>query len=501
MPPAPTPSPERIDPADAWKPWEPSAREPWGRTRAAHLYRRATFGASAAELAAAAEKDGFAATLARVLDGKPGAAERDRLLEDQGRAVARRDSAFDLRAWWLYVMLYTLHPLREKMVLFWHNHFATSIAKVRWPILMYGQNCLLRANALGKFGPFLLAMSKDAAMLQWLDSNGNVKAHPNENYAREVMELFSLGVGNYTEKDVREAARAFTGWHTEDNQFDFDAAFHDDGPKTVLKQSGPLNGDDVVRILLEQPACARFLVRKLYRFFISETDEPSDKLVEPLADRLRNSDYDVNAIVRTMLSSRLFFSETVFQRRVKSPVEFVLGAVRATTTEGMIPQQVLVKRLEAMGQNLFAPPNVKGWPGGTAWLNSATLVARENFAQALAMGTLWGNFVRPQEFQGMEFEFPVPPPPKPAKGSSSPEESPPSAGLDPARLTRAAKASSPEDVVRTLVDVYSPGGVRDAAHKRLVSFVAEGKPSGAALDRRAREAAYAVMTLPEYQLA
>jgi uncharacterized protein (DUF1800 family) len=497
MPPAATPSPERIDPADAWRPWEPSARQPWGRPRAAHLYRRATFGASAAELAAA-EKEGFAATLARVFDGQPGADARDRLLEEQGRAVARRDSAFDLRGWWLYLMLHTLHPLREKMVLFWHNHFATSIAKVRWPMLMHGQNCLFRASALGKFGPFLLAVSKDAAMLEWLDSNSNVKAHPNENYAREVMELFSLGVGHYTETDVREAARAFTGWHTEDNHFDFDAAFHDDGPKTLLGQTGPLNGDDVVQVLLKQPACARFLVRKLYRFFISEADEPSDALVEPLAEQLRKNDYDINAVVRTMLSSRLFFSEAVFQRRVKSPVEFVLGAVRATT-EGTVPQQALVKRLEAMGQNLFAPPNVKGWPGGTTWLNSATLVARENFAQDLATGKLWGNFARPREFQGMEFEFTPPRPPAPKGGN--PEEPAPAASLDPARLTRAAKASTPEDVVGTLVDVYAPGVVRGEARKRLVAFVAEGKPAGAALDRRAREAAHAILSLPEYQLA
>jgi uncharacterized protein (DUF1800 family) len=491
-----SPSTREIEPKDAWQPWAPTAGEPWDRARAAHLYGRAAFGAGPAELGAA-ERDGYAVTLARVLEGSAGFVERDRLLEAQGRSIARRDNAFELRGWWLYTMLHTLHPLREKMVLFWHNHFATSIAKVRRPTLMFAQNCLLRAHATGKFGPVLLAMSKDVAMLEWLDSNSNVKAHPNENYSREVMELFSLGVGNYTEKDVREAARAFTGWHTNDDRYEFDASFHDDGTKTVLGKTGPWNGDDVMRILLEQPACARFLVRKLYRFFVSETHEPGDRLLEPLADEFRKSDGDVGAVVRTILSSRFFFSEHASRQRVKSPVEFVLGAVRATTT-GAVPQQSLVARLDAMGQNLFAPPNVKGWPGGTAWLNSATLVARENFAQALATGTLWRGGARPQLVAGMEFEESAGQPAR--TPTASPEEPPPPGDLDPARLTREAKAVTAEDVVHVLLDIYLPGGIREAAREQLVAFVAEGKPAGAALDRRVRETVHAILSLPEYQL-
>ena len=167
-------------------------------------------------------------------------------------------------------MLQGGHPLREKMTLFWHNHFATSLAKVQDPALMFRQNGLLRQHALGRFGPFLQAMSKDPAMLVWLDSNTNVKGRPNENYARELMELFSLGVGHYTEQDIREAARAFTGWRTDGEGFAFDARLHDGGPKTVLGQTGAWDGGDVVRIVLEQPAAARFLVRKLYHFLVSE---------------------------------------------------------------------------------------------------------------------------------------------------------------------------------------------------------------------------------------
>src|SRR5262249_28060747 len=159
-------------------------------------------------------------------------------------------------------------------------------------------------------------------------SNSNVKGKPNENYAREVMELFSLGVGNYTEKDIREAARAFTGWHTDRQTFTFKPDQHDDGQKTVLRQTGNWNGDDVVRICLAQPSSPRFLVRKLYRYFVSEQDEPAEKLIQPLADAYRKSDYDTAALMRTMLGSRLFFSAHAYHQRLKSPVEFVLDAVQ-----------------------------------------------------------------------------------------------------------------------------------------------------------------------------
>ncbi|MGH7171990.1 MAG: DUF1800 family protein, partial [Gemmataceae bacterium] len=206
---------DKLDPAAAWQPWRPSRADPWGRKWAAHLYRRAGFGSSRADLLEA-ERLGFEGTLDLLLRGRPRAEELRHTLTDVGRIVAARDTDGEqLRGWWLYAMLHSGYPLREKLTLFWHNHFATSIAKVRNAPLMFRQNCLLRTYALGKFAPFLQAMSKDGAMLVWLDSNSNVKGNPNENYARELMELFSLGVGNYTEKDIRAAARAFTGWHTD----------------------------------------------------------------------------------------------------------------------------------------------------------------------------------------------------------------------------------------------------------------------------------------------
>src|SRR5439155_994549 len=257
------------------------------------------------------------------------------------------------------------------------------------------------------------------------------------NYSRELMELFSLGVGNYTEKDIREAARAFTGWHTDSAGFKFDPRAHDDGIKTVLGKTGNWDGGDVVRIILEQPAAARFLVRKLYSALVSET-APPDALLEPLSESVRKSDYDVAALVRTVLASRLFYSEHAFRKRIKSPAEYAVGAVQAVYRRypekevdyRPLPQQVLVRRLAAMGQALFAPPNVKGWPGGRAWLNTATVLDRDNFAAALASGALWSDSLA----------------------------DPPRA-LDPARVLAEENVAKPEDAVRVLLDLYVPGGV------------------------------------------
>jgi Protein of unknown function (DUF1800) len=478
---------DKLDPADAWKPWQPSAADPWGRKWAAHLYRRAAFGASREDLIEA-EKAGFEATLNLLLRGGSDAEDLLPTLIDIGRVAAGRTDD-QLRAWWLYCMLQGGHPLREKLTLFWHNHFATSLVKVRDVKQMFRQNCLLREHALSKFGPFLQDISRDPAMLVWLDSNSNVKGKANENYAREVMELFSLGVGNYTEKDVREAARAFTGWHTDATGFRFKPAAHDDGEKTFLGQTGNWDGGDIVKIVLEQPAAARFLVRKLYTFFVSEIAPPA-ALLEPLCESFRKSDYDIAALVKTILSSRHFYSGHAFRQRIKSPVEFVLGSVRAVYRHydekaqdyRPLPQQILVRPLTTMGQTLFAPPNVKGWPGARTWLNTATLLERDNFAAAVTTGTLlWWDAEK--------------------VGFVVADDAPPPRAFDAARLLEEEKATRPEDLVRQLLDLYVPGGVRPDAEAKLVAFIAEGKPTGTVLSRRVREAAHAIMTMPEYQLA
>jgi hypothetical protein len=508
---------DQLDPQEAWKPWEPTDKDPFNQKWAGHLYRRAGFGATLKELREA-EKRGLSATLDLLMKGQ--ANDLMETLDQAGLRAGRKYSPdffgrfepYDIRGWWVYCMLFGGHPLREKMTLFWHNHFATSIAKIKIPLLMVKQNILLRQNALGKFGPFLHAMSKDAAMILWLDNASNIKGKPNENYAREVMELFSLGVGNYTETDIREAARAFTGWETDgDDQFVVVAKYHDEDDKAVLGTKGKLGGDEVLDILLKQPFTAQFIVKKLYHYLVSENKEPSKKFLEPLAESFRKSDYDIGALVRTMLSSRHFFSAYAFRQRIKSPVELVLGAVRATVEQGeikvgptgeqqSIQPQLLIKRIDAMGQALFAPPNVKGWPGAQTWLNTSTVLSRQNFAQALAMGTLWneGAPFQPNPFQAEVVEGPTPPG---AKKPIRPEEPPPDPLRDPARIVKTEKATTPEDVVRVLLDVYLPGGVSEASRKKLIAFVEDGKPKDAALDRRVREAVHAILSMSEYQMA
>jgi uncharacterized protein (DUF1800 family) len=464
-----------IDPVHTWQPWQPDVRQVWDRKWAAHLYRRAGFGASPTELQAAVER-GLAATFDRFFPAEPRLEGRERHLALEAVEIAQGNNLIELRGWWLDRMFAAAWPLREKLTLFWHNHFATSIAKVQNVALMLKQNDLIRRHALGKFRPFLLEMSRDPAMLIWLDSNSNVKGKPNENYARELMELFSLGIGHYTEQDVRQAARAFTGWHTGAGAFTFREDLHDDGTKTVLGQAGRWDGGNVVRIVLEQPACARFLIRKLYRFFISDAAEPPDALLEPLAQALRQSDFEVRVPVEMLLRSRHFFSAYAYRQRVKSPVEFGLGAVH-DLGQGFVSPRGLVRYLEAMGQPLFAPPSVKGWEGGRAWLNTATVLARHDFSRAVSLG-------------GAEVNLAAADP----TGSVA-------IAADPVALVRSRGITEPRAVTDFYLDILLQGDVRPAVHAKLVAFLEHDRPTGDAYDQRVRELIHAIMTMPEYQLS
>ena len=291
----------------------------------------------------------------------------------------------EMRGWWLQEMVTTPSPLTEKMVLFWHNHFVSSQQKVRQPQYLYQQNVLLREHALGNFGAFLHAIARDPAMVIYLDNASNRKGQPNENFAREVMELFTLGEGNYSERDIKEAARAFTGWSidAEKGDFLFRAGAHDDGVKTVLGRSGNFDGDGVLDILLAQPQTAEFIVRKLWREFVSPTVTAADAAeVRRLAGVFRDSRYDIRATLRALLISDAFYAQQYRATLVKSPVDLVVGTLRQFqfTTGDVAPFALTVAQL---GQNLFSPPNVKGWPGGEAWINSTTLLGRKQFLDRL----------------------------------------------------------------------------------------------------------------------
>jgi uncharacterized protein (DUF1800 family) len=268
------------------------------------------------------------------------------------------------------------------MTLFWHNHFVSSQQKVKLPLLMYRQNALLRTHATGRFGDLLHAASKDPAMIIYLDNVSNRKGQPNENFAREVMELFTLGEGRYTEKDIKEAARAFTGWSLERDtgQFKFRPFLHDDGTKTVLGRSGRFDGDDVLDILLDQDATAEFITTKLWREFVSP--QPDPKEVVRIAGRFRASRYELKAALRELLLSPAFWAPENRAVLIKSPVDLVVGTLRTFDVETgeLAPFALLTAGL---GQNLFAPPNVKGWPGQEDWINSTTLLQRKQFLERL----------------------------------------------------------------------------------------------------------------------
>ncbi|MDP1681664.1 MAG: DUF1800 domain-containing protein [Burkholderiales bacterium] len=287
-----------------------------------------------------------------------------------------------LRSWWYQEMLVTPTPLTERMTLFWHNHFVSSQQKVKSAQLMYRQHVLLRSYALGNFGELLHAVSKDPAMILYLDNATNRRGQPNENFAREVMELFTLGVGQYTEQDIKEAARAFTGWSLDraNGEFHFYRLLHDGGTKTVLGRSGDFDGDAVLDILLAQPQTAEFISAKLWREFVSP--DPDVKEVQRLARILREARYEIKPLLRALFSSEAFYVPANRARLIKSPVDLLVGTLRQFGIEGL-DTRLLVFSGRQLNQDLFGPPNVKGWPGGDDWINSTTLLARKQFMERI----------------------------------------------------------------------------------------------------------------------
>ena len=290
----------------------------------------------------------------------------------------QRQSLKNLNLAWLNTMVQSEAQLREKMAFFWHGHFASRNINI-----FFQQQLLdvIRQNALGSFRELLHGVSKTAAMLNFLNNNQNRKDHPNENFAREVMELFTMGRGHYTEQDVKEAARAFTGWGaTLQGDFVFRRFLHDNGAKTVLGKTGNFDGDDVLDILLEQKQTARFITQKIYKFFVNDSID-NDK-AEWLAVRFYNSGYNISKLMEDIFNSDWFYDEKNIGAKIKSPVELLAGIQR------MLPMQIanepsllLLQRI--LGQVLFYPPNVAGWPGGKTWIDSSTLMMRLRIPQLL----------------------------------------------------------------------------------------------------------------------
>lgn len=308
-----------------------------------------------------------------------------RLADDEARKAARRQSRADtiaLAAWWLQEMRDTPAPLAERMVLFWHNHFATSAQKVQQPQGMYFQHQLLRQHALGSFRELLHGVARDPAMLIYLDGAANRAGAPNENFAREVMELFTLGEGQYSERDIKEAARAFSGWVVDRETWraQLRPRRHDDGEKTLFGRTARFDTTSALDAMLEQPAAARFITAKLWREFVSPT--PDAAHIGRIAQRLRSSDWRIDVALRELLLSDAFWADESRAALIKSPVELAVGTLRQfdIQLDSALPLVALTARL---GQMLFLPPNVKGWPGYTDWINSTSLLNRKRFTERL----------------------------------------------------------------------------------------------------------------------
>ncbi len=306
--------------------------------------------------------------------------------EQQAQRQQQLREGLALKTWWVREMIDSPTPLRERMTLFWHNHFATSQQKVTRSLAMWQQHLLLRGQALGNFRVLLHSVAKDPAMLVYLDGANSRKEAPNENFAREVMELFTLGEagqgGRYTEQDVKEAARAFTGWSIERDDFSYRyrPAFHDAGGKTLMGQSGNFDGEAALDILLEQPAAARFIVAKLWKEFVSPV--PDAAQVERIAAIFRSSGYDIASALRELLLTDAFWAESNRGSLIKSPIDLVVGTVRQFGFSYTDATPFALKAAQ-LGQNLLLPPNVKGWPGQNEWVNATTLLERKRFTDQL----------------------------------------------------------------------------------------------------------------------
>jgi uncharacterized protein (DUF1800 family) len=342
-----------------------------GPVAIAHLLRRAGFGADPEQWSALSEKP-YDEVLDQLLAGLDAPPPPDPAKFDPYQLGT-------IQQVWLERMVKGTHPLAEKLAMFWHGHFATSEAKIADPVLMWRQYQLFRSKGAGSFRELVLGVSRDVAMIRWLDGNSNRKGHANENYGRELQELFTLGIGNYTEQDIREIARAFTGWGSRHHDFVFRPHFHDDGEKTIHGKTGTFGGEDVVRILTELPQCAEFISEKLIHFF--SHPDPTKAELAVVSQAFTESGGDIKATLAALFRAPYFRSARSFRRLVRSPVEFCVGALRATGVKTVPPW--IHGALDRMGQILFRPPSVKGWTSGDGWLSSGGVVERLRLAQRI----------------------------------------------------------------------------------------------------------------------
>lgn len=435
------------------------------RSRIGHLLRRAGFGANEQELSQFTAM-GVSATVDYLVDFEK---TDDSALETRLSGInLNLDYLVDLQRWWFLRMIYTKRPLQEKMVLFWHGLLTSGYSKVGRGPYMYTQNQTLRKLCVGRYDDLLKAIARDPAMLIWLDSQVNKKATPNENFARELMELFSMGIGNYTEGDVRESARAFTGWLISKGAFYFNVNQHDNDLKLFLGRTGNFDGDDIINIIMEQPVTAEFISRKLFSFFAY--DDPSPEVVSSLASTFRDTKYSIREVMRQILTSPEFYSAKAYRTKIKSPAELVAATVRTLnigTDAAGLPGFA-----DRMSQSLFNPFDVSGWPGGAVWINSNTLLQRLNFANTVSIA-------RTANFQ-----------------------------FNPQETVQRLNISSVDRFIDHFIGLLLDGNISDEERGILKTFgsaldIPGGFANGTSpvVDEKLRSLVYLIMASPDYQLA
>lgn len=510
----------------------PKAKKDWTIEEAAHLVKRAAFGGSPAQIAAIhamgreaavdcllspdepdeafplpswadpetarEEAREFLADRREMMAGAAGtsAEEQEKTKLQFRRQVQRRNRqrTTELGGWWFNRIVRTNAPLREKMVIFWHDHFATSMQKVRQPVLMMRQNELFRQHAFGDFRQLTHGILRDPAMMLYLDTQTSKKGKPNENFAREVMELFTLGEGHYTEQDIREAARAFTGYQLRrgrgevvHNRRQWDA-----GQKTVLGKTGDFDGDEVIDLLFEQDAAASYLSSKLWSYFVE--DEPPAAVVGELAKTFRANGFRIEPVLREIFLSNAFYDATVIRNQIKSPVQFLVQMCRELEIDDL-PSGYALECGRQLGQVLFFPPNVAGWDWGRAWINTNTLLSRYNIAGAVTKGAVDapGTDSGGDEMMMEDGERPMLA--RVIKGSMKRWQGP-----DYEKIAPRSLRDDPAKLVDSLIARFFQG---DPGSKQRAAFVeyAVAKKGVVFTNHEVAELCHLMMSTPHYQLA
>ncbi len=451
----------------------------WNTSNAAHLLRRAGFAGSDVEIADLVKR-GLEGSVDYLLNYElidnsaleKFLAETIRFDVEDPRSFNRNE----IRRFFLLRMAYTRRPLEEKLTLFWHDHFATAFSKVaEYP--MYIQNLTLRRFALARFDELLLNISRDPAMILWLDNNTNVRGNPNENFGRELMELFTCGVTdvvtgepNYTEDDVKEGARAFTGWTVKRGEFFFNENQHDFGVKTFRGASGNFNGEDIIANLTQDRATARFIAHKLFEYFVYP--DPNTAIIERFADVYFANDHSIKALLRALFLSDEFYSNKARFALVKSPVEFAVGAIRQLKATGGLRN--VADTIALQGQDILNPPDVSGWTSGLGWINTSSMLERYNFANDMLIN-------RNREIAVM---------------------------IDPKLLLPPADKQNKADLVDHFLNLMGPLEVSSKTRKELQKYLTlddsgqkgKFKLDDATIDKKVRGLLHLIMSLPEYHL-